>query len=168
MAAIENYEWNDVILYAKGWYERSGNVFADIAECIKRNANRYIIIPKTEERLKEFAVYWLLFVLDDLHSKFNVDEHSEGFWLYGYHNFYSKVLNRQSFFELTHEEAVCWCVLEVFMMLDSKKVKLNRPVYKRGERRIGSLSGNHPISMTYKHMNDIAKRIFEPKQQENG
>lgn len=167
MATIENYEWNDVILYAKGCYERSGNVFADIAECIKRNTDRYLIIPETEERLKEFAVYWMLVILDDLHSKFNVNENSGGFWLYGHHNLYSTVLNRQSLFNLTYEEAVCWCVLEVLMMLDREKVKLNRPVYKRGERRIGRLGGNYPISMTYKHMNDMAKRMFEQKEKEN-
>lgn len=165
MATIENYEWNDVILYAKGWYKKSGNVFADVAECIKRNTNRCIRVPKREDDLKSFAVYWLLKILDDLHEKFNVDEKSGQFWLYGHHNLYSEVIKRQSFFELTYEEAVCWCVLNVLMELNRYQVKLNPPVYKRGERRLGNnlSKDEYPISMTYKHMNDIAKRIFEPK-----
>lgn len=39
---IENFEWNDVVLTCKGWYESCGNIVTDLAVAIERNNNRDI------------------------------------------------------------------------------------------------------------------------------
>ena len=39
MRTIENFRFNDVVLYAKGWYEHTDNFMKDLEKYIRMNNN---------------------------------------------------------------------------------------------------------------------------------
>ena len=67
-------------------------------------------------------------------------------------------------FDCNLDMAVIYAVHDVFCNHVTRDlIKLNKPVYGKGRRRLGDMFGSYPKSMTYKHMNDIASRMFDKK-----
>ena len=53
------------------------------------------------------------------------------------------------------EEALIMFVFNVLMMLDKKDIDLPKPIYGKGYPRLNNYNG-----FTYKHMRDMADKIF--------
>lgn len=166
MEQVKDYEWNDVILYSKGWYKTCGNLYEDLARCICENGNRLLTPPDGDGALRNFVVTWMLRILDDLAEKLSEAGNHKGSHLRTHSAFYEETKRRMCFYVEDEDEAICHTVLDFMLGLDRNDIKLERPVYGKGMRRIGrhlmGLKGN-PMSMTYKEMNRVADRCFGKK-----
>lgn len=168
MEQVKDYEWNDVILYSKGWYETCGNLYEDLARCIRENGNRLLTPPNREDALRNFVVTWMLHIFDDLTGKLSEAGNHKGSRLGTHSAFYEETRRRMYFHGEDEDEAICRTVLDFMLMLDRHDIKLERPVYGRGRRRIGRHLmdfKDNPMSMTYKEMNRIADRSFGRKEE---
>ena len=159
MKIIENFQWNDIVLFSKGWYESTDDLFYDVEQSIRKNNNyQYFEKRMSEERV----IMWLFKALDEVYEHLTEKDKKNNFWLVSHSSFYDKVNNKQILFVVSLNKAIVLTILEIFLQMDNKMIKLNKPVYKKGERRLGTSFGHkYPISMTYKHMNDIATKIFD-------
>lgn len=159
MKRIENFQWNDIVLFSKGWYESTDDLFYDVEKSIRKNNNyQYFEKRMSEERV----IMWLFKALDEVYEHLTEKEKTCGRWLISHSAFYDKVNNKQHLYDISLNRAIVLTIIEIFYMMSNEEIKLNKPVYKRGERRLGSSFGHkYPISMTYKHMNDIASKMFD-------
>lgn len=159
MIKIENFQWNDIVLYSKGWYKSTGDIFKDIEISIRQN-NNYSFQKK--EMRQEEIINWLFKVLDEVYEHLSPIEKENRCWLTKHYDFYGEVLHRKQLFDITINEAIVLTILNIFLNMSNKQIKLNKPVYGKGKRRLGNSFGYvYPISMTYKHMNDIASKMFD-------
>lgn len=143
---ITNFLYNDIVLYAKGWYEKR-DIIGDLGYLISQIHYNY---PKTE---KELAPYMLM-VLDKLNNEMGGNKH-------GYLWFFNEVQKRIDIMYVSQEMAIIYVVLNELMSLSKDEIKLNPPHYGKKEHfRMGGTFGNYPISMTYTEMNRIAKKMF--------
>lgn len=159
MKKIENFQWNDIVLYSKGWYENTDDLFYDVEQSIRKN-NNYVYPEKrmTEERV----IMWLFKALDEIYQHLTEEDKKCHFWLISHLSFYNAVNDKQRLLNISTNESIVLIILGIFLQMDNKMIKLNKPVYKKGERRLGCFfSKKYPISMTYKHMNDIATKFFD-------
>lgn len=146
---ITNFLYNDIILYARGWYQRN-DIVDDLGYLISKIYCNY---PKTD---KEVAHYMLM-VLDELNEQlgntFISSAHGRSYaWLFGSASNFASVMN------VSFDMGIIHAVLEFLMTIDCKKViKLNPPHYGKKEH---FRMGFSPISMTYKEMNRRAKKMF--------
>ena len=159
MKKIENFQWNDIVLYSKGWYESTDDLFYDVEQSIRKNNNyQYFEKRMSEERV----IMWLLKALDEIYKHLTEEDKKCHFFFVSHSSFYDEVNKKQHLFGIPRNEAIVLTILEIFLKMDNKMIKLNKPVYKKGERRLGGSFGHkYPISMTYKHMNDIATKFFD-------
>lgn len=167
MKRIENFQWNDIVLYSKGWYETTDDLFYDVEQSIRKNNNyQYPEKRMSEERV----IMWLFKALDEVYEHLTEEDKKSRCWLVSHSSFYDEVNNKQRLLningkinvESSMNKAIVLVILEIFLQMDKKMIKLNKPVYKKGERRLGCYFRNkYPISMTYKHMNDIATKFFD-------
>jgi len=159
---IENFEWNDVVLTCKGWYESCGNIVTDLAVAIEQNNNRSICF-KDKANACEVASVLMNSVLPSYWEKLSESEKQKPCNLYKSSEFYQKIKRNMDLFGCGFDMAVIYAVNDVFCNhVTRDNIKLNKPVYGKGSRRLGSLFGDkYPISMTYKHMNDTASRMFD-------
>lgn len=159
---IENFEWNDVVLTCKGWYESCGDVVTDLAIAIEQNDNRSIYF-KDKGNACEVASVLMNSVIPSYWEKLSESEKQKPCNLYKSSEFYQKIKWKMDVLKCSFDMAVIYAVHDVFCNhVTRDNIKLNKPIYGRGRRRLGSLFGDkYPISMTYKHMNDIASRMFD-------
>ena len=143
---IENFRYNDIILYTKGWFYRNGNMIEDLGYLF---SNIYGWTPKTE---KEIAPM-MLKVLDVLNTELNR--------LYTLCDFYNEIQRRMSLYDVSFDMAVILYVRGILQGLPKDVIKLNPPHYGKKEYfRMGSLFGKYPISQTYTEMNRMAQKTF--------
>lgn len=159
MEKITNFTYNDVVLYAKGWYQRTDNVFNDIKECIEED-NYYITWDKMSP--KDICGH-MLRCLDKIYDYLDDDDKKNGRWLCSHAAFLEKIEHNIKFYGNTYEEAIVYTVLSILAELNVDEIELKAPKYGKGRRRMGGLFRNYPISMTYKEMNKLAQLSFNKK-----
>ncbi len=161
MEPVKNFEWNDLLLTAKGWYESTGSLTTDFAIAIERNENRSIRIGNKNDSLY-VAKILMNVVMPSLWEVLPKEEIVNRCWLHRSDDFYNEVSNKMHFFDVSFADAVilaghnilCNCV-------ELRHITFNKPVYWKGRRRLVHGSSRNPKSMTYKEMNAIASRFFD-------
>ena len=156
MKKITDFPFNDIVLYAKGWYERTDNVFEDIKKCIKQD-NHYNVWDGMSKR---DICSLMLRCLDKIYSYLDEDDKKCQRWLYSHAAFLEKIEHNMNFYGNTYEEAIVYAVLSILAELTIDEIELKAPKYGKGYRRIGGMFTDYPISMTYKEMNKIAQKAF--------
>lgn len=153
---ITNFIFNDIVLYAKGWYQRSKNICEDLDYLFSK------IYGWTHPIEYEVADR-MLRVLDKLYVEAGVYSGTKvpyG-WLVEHYLFEGEIRQRMQLYNCTREKAIILVVLSILQGLSREQIKLNSPHYGKKEHfRMGSLFGDNPISMTYTEMNRRAQKIF--------
>lgn len=157
MEKIENYKFNDIVLYAKGWYKRSENICNDLGYFFSKiywvsNINESIIS------------HYMLRLLDDVYNKLNLNrnpERIEGKWLATHSQFESEVNSLMLLYNKNREMAIIFAVLGVLQSMTCDEIKLNPPKFGKKEKfRLGCIGDDYPISQTYTEMNRIVQKHF--------
>lgn len=147
---ITDFTYNDIVLYCKGWYQRT-NVIDDLAYLFSKV---YGWAPENETEVAKM----MLRVIDKLYEAKEVkfsDSH-------GFSSFYDRVQNNMRLYESSFDMAVIRNCMSVLMELPREEIKLNPPHFGKKEHfRLGMLLGSYPISQTYTEMNRIVKKSFE-------
>lgn len=154
MKKIENFMYNDIVLYSKGWFRsKEGIVWKDLAYFFSKI---YAFPPKNES---EVALLMLL-VLEKLHKELELDRDPEKVparWLSTPLLYEQEVRKLMLFYDWGRDRAIIQDVLHVLYTLSNEDIKLKRPVYSK--KFPFRLDRNH-ISMTYKEMNRKAIKMF--------
>lgn len=156
MKKITDFPFNDVVLYAKGWYQRTDNIFEDIKKCIEED-NIYNIWPNMSSR--DICSY-MLRCLDKIYTYLDDNDKRNGRWLCSHAAFLDKIEHNMRFRGNTYEEAIVYTILSILGELSIDEIELKKPKYGKGRRRLGGMFNDYPISMTYKEMNKIAQKTF--------
>jgi len=154
---IKNFTFNDIVLYAKGWYERSEDIVADLGYLLSKI---YGWAPKREHDV----AMMMLRVLDKLYIELDLPRDTSARWYASHFQFEEEVEHRMSLYEYSRDKAIITLVLCILQELEMSEIELNAPHYGKKEHfRMGCLFGKNPISMTYKEMNKRAEQMFKKK-----
>ena len=153
---ITNFTFNDIVLYAKGWYQRSEKICEDLDYLFSK------IYGWTSPREEEVS-HRMMIVLDRLYEAAEVTPKKCPWgWYMSHASFEEEIRKRMSLYNnCSRDMAIILTVLSVLQGLSKDEIKLNRPHYGKKEHfRMGSLFGDNPISMTYTEMNNRAAKMF--------
>lgn len=156
MKQITDFIYNDVVLYAKGWYECSNNICEDLDYIFSK------IYGWTQPTEQEVS-HRMMIVLDRLYEAADVTKKDCPYcWYMSHALFEEEVRKRISFYkDCSRDMAIILTVLSILQGLSKDDIKLNAPHYGKKEHfRMGSLCGKNPISMTYTEMNRLAQQMF--------
>jgi len=156
MKQIVNFTYNDIVLYAKGWYERNDNICEDLDYLFSK------IYGWTSPREDEVS-HRMMIVLDRLYEAADVTKKDCPYcWYMSHALFEEEVRKRMSLYkDCSRDMAIIYTVISVLQGLSKDEIKLNPPHYGKKEYfRMGSLCGKNPISMTYTEMNRRAQQMF--------
>lgn len=158
MKRIENFLYNDIVLYSKGWYRSKENiVWKDLAYFFSKI---YAFPPKNES---EVAMLMLL-VLEKIHQNLELDRNPEKVparWLSTPYRLEQEIRRIMLLYDYDRDRATIQAVLNVLNTLSIEEIKLKRPVYsKKFPFRMGGCFTKYPISMTYAEMNKKAIEMF--------
>ena len=158
MNKIKNYTFNDIILYAKGWYKGTDNICEDLGYFFKKI---YWVSNCNEGHIAML----MLRLLDDVHNRLSLPRNPEcvaGKWLTTHIQFESEVRRLMALYDYTRDMAIIHAVLGVLHSITRDEIELNPPTFSKKERfRLGCIGYSYPISQTYKEMNRIARQFFE-------
>ena len=158
MKLITNFIYNDIVLYAKGWYAKKKSTWEDLAFLFSKI---YAYKAKNEHE----TAMLMIKVLDTLYDELELNRNRENVsavWLSSHELFENEVNKNILLYDTTRDSAIIIAVLCVLLNLTNKEIKLNPPHYSKKEYfRLGQLFGEPPISMTYKEMNKIAQKQFK-------
>lgn len=153
MEKIKNFVFNDVVLYAKYWYEHT-NIIDDLGYIF----GEIYGLPSdmTEAEVAEIS----LRVLDKLCEEY----HARGIhnkWYMSFYQFENKVSNNKGLYECSRELAVIRTVLSILCDMELTDIELNKPVFGKDKHfRLGNMFIKYPKSMTYTNMNKHAEKFF--------
>ena len=152
---IENFIFNDIVLYCKGWYQSpDGDTIIDDLGYLFGEI--YAWTPKTEEEVAHF----MMRVLDKLFEEQGQIFRSESY-MNSFSGFHEQIKRTMMLYNCSFDMAVIWVVHSILQGLTVDHIKLNRPVYgKKKHFRMGGFFKKYPISMTYKEMNNRAIKMF--------
>lgn len=158
MKRIENFLYNDIVLYSKRWFvSKEDIVWKDLAYFF---SEIFIFPPKTESDV----ALLMLIVLEKVHQEFELDRDPEkvsACWLSTPYQLEQEIRRIMSLYNCNRDRATIQAVLHVLHKLSSEEIKLKRPVYsKKFPFRLGGCFTKYPISMTYKEMNRRAIEMF--------
>lgn len=157
MEKLENYKFNDIVLYAKGWYKTSDNICEDLGYFFSKV---YWVSNYNEGHIAML----MLRLLDDLHDKFNLSRNHEkvaGKWLATHIQFESEVRHLSFLYGYNRDKAIIHAVLGVLQTMTCDEIKLNPPKFGKKEKfRLGCIGDDYPISQTYTEMNRIVQKHF--------
>ena len=159
MKKIVDFPYNDIVLFAKGWYERTDDVFADIKACLEED-NRSSV---WDNMSKHDICHHMMNCLDKIYEYLDDNDKRNNVWLCKHSAFLEQIRHRMDFYEMSYEEAIVYTVLSVLCGMTKDQIELKKPVYGKGRRRIGGLLGTVPKSMTYREMNRMASKMFDDK-----
>lgn len=156
---IRNFTYNDIVLYAKGWYERSDNICDDLGYLLDEI---YGWCPIEEDEVARYMLHVLDSLYDEL-QKDGVDIRLNGRWYGSHKRFEEEVRHRMVMYKQTRDKAIIYLVLSILQELTKDEIELKKPVYgKKCHFRMGQLfGGRFPISMTYTTMNKVASKMFD-------
>lgn len=157
MKKIENFLYNDIVLYSKGWFSSKEDiVWKDLAYFF----SKIYFPPKSES---EVALLMLL-VLEKLHKELELDRDPEkvpACWLSTPYRLEQEIRRLMLVYDWNRDRATIQAVLHVLHTLSNEEIKLKRPFYsKKFPFRMGGCFTRYPISMTYAEMNRIAIKMF--------
>lgn len=157
MKKIENFIYNDIVLYSKGWFSSKEDIaWKDLGYFFSKI---YAFPPKTES---EVALLMLL-VLEKLHQELELDRDPEkvaACWLSTPFRLEQEIRRIMVFYNLERDGATIQAVLNVLHKLSNEEIELKRPVYsKKFPFRLGGYFTKYP-SMTYAEMNRRAIKMF--------
>ena len=154
MKKIENFLYNDIVLYSKGWFcSKEGIIWKDLAYFF---SEIFAFPPKTED---EVALLMLI-VLEKIHQEFELDRDPEKVssrWLSTPYLLEQEIRRIMLFYDYDRNRATIQAVLNVLQTLSNKEIKLKRPVYSK---KFPFRLDRTPISMTYTEMNRRAIKMF--------
>ena len=154
---VRDFIFNDIVLYAKNWYEHSENIVDDLSYLFNRI---YAWKPKNEKEVARFMLRAIDKLYDEMGLKFESKYH--GRFLNSCAAFSEEIDNRQWLYNCSRDMAIILWALSVFVGLSKDEIKLNKPHYGKKEHfRLGCIFGKRPISMTYKEMNRIASKYLD-------
>lgn len=158
MKKIENFIYNNIVLYSKGWFcSKEDIVWKDLAYFF---SEIYAFPPKNES---EVALLMLL-VLEKLHKELNLHRDPEkvpACWLSTPYRLEQEIRRIMLLYDFGRDRATIQAVLHVLHKLSTEEIKLKRPVYsKKFPFRMGGCFTKYPISMTYAEMNRKAIKMF--------
>lgn len=149
MKQIENFRFNDVVLYAKGWYEHSDDFMRDLEKYIRLNDDYWYPKEMTDIDIMNY----MLKALDIVYEHCTPEELKCRFLYHSHGAFLERVRYKQRFYDLTFEQAVCRLVYSILQGLERSQIKLNDPKYDKRHRYGGGLFSTGPkLGMTYKEM----------------
>lgn len=152
---IENWTYNDIVLYSKGWYKSHGNMVEDLAYLFSKI---YGWTPTTEEEVARM----MLRVIDKLYEAKEV-KFSAGSYMKSFEYLFNEINHKVRFYNKSYSLATIEICLSILFELENTEIKLNPPHYGKKEHfRLGGFQ-NYPISMTYTQMNRIANEWFSKK-----
>jgi hypothetical protein len=154
---ITNFVYNDIVLYAKGWYEKSDNILDDLGYLFSKI---YAWTPKSDEEVAHF----MLITIDALYEELGIafSTNSYGRYNNSFASFYDEINRRARIYNVSFNMSIILWAMSKLAEIDKTKIKLNAPKYGKKEHfRMGRMfGGKYPISMTYTEMNRRAKQIF--------
>lgn len=158
MKTIENFRFNDVVLYAKGWYERSGDFMKDLDKYIRMN-DMYLYPPQMSET---DIMNYMLKALDIVYEHCTQEDLKNNFLCHSHAVFLEKVRHDQAIYNVSFEQAACLVVYSILQGLNTTQIILNAPRYDKRHRHGGGMFHRGPKhGMTYKEMyrrwNDLHK-----------
>lgn len=142
---IKDFKYNDIILYAKGWYKRT-DVVKDLAYIF---GQIYGWVSESEHDI----AYKMLRVIDRINEELKDTKYTP----VNLQRFYSEVLDYYvRLYNVSFEMGIILWSMNQMMRLDRTYIKLNPPHY--GKKEHFRMDGSP--SMTYAEMNRIAKKMF--------
>ena len=153
MEKIKDFHYYNLVLAAKHWYVRGENESRyDFILRLVKLEDKYMVFEHADH--KGQAVTHCLRCLDEL-AKYYRSNGIERWW----DNYCTMEGEIQKYISLygakEREEAWILFVFNVLMMLDENEIDLPKPIYGRGYPRLNNYNG-----FTYKHMRDMADKIF--------
>lgn len=145
---IKNFMYNDIVLYAKGWYKQNG-LLEDLGYLLSRI---YAWTPKTEKEISDF----MIIILDKLCDE-KITDYKNAPYVYTHYGFLQEVNRYMFIYDCTYDMAVIRVVLSILMELKKDEIQLNPPHFGKKEHFRYGLS---TPSMTYKEMNRIVDKWF--------
>lgn len=151
---IKNFVYNDIVLYAKGWYQsKDGDIIKDLGYLFSKI---YAYTARTEYEVARY----MLRVLDSLYTEKKIAFNGES--LYSYTGFFNRIEMDSIVYKVSFDMAIILYVKSVLFDLKNDEIILNPPHYGKKEYfRLGNPFGRNPISMTYKEMNRIVDKRFK-------
>lgn len=150
---ITNWKYNDVALYAKGWYERT-DIIKDLSYLFSKV---YGWMPNEEHAEADIANFMLRIVDNLIENKIHVM-----FPCTTCSGLISEIKHYSSLYELSFDMATIRLVLSILLDISREDIKLNPPHFGRSEHfRLGCIGKRYPISMTYTTMNKHAQKAFK-------
>ena len=154
---ITNFVYNDIVLYAKGWYEKSGNILEDLGYLFSKI---YAWTPKSEQEVAQF----MLITIYNLYESLGIGFTTNGYGKYNnsFASFHDEINRRMRLYNVSFDMAIILWAMSILMGLSNTQITLNAPKYGKKEHlRMGrAFGGKYPISMTYSEMNRKAKQMF--------
>lgn len=145
---IENFIFNDIVLYCKGWYQtpKGDSMLDDLGYLFSKI---YAWIPKTESEIAHF----MIIVLDRLYFEMKLEHNND------FSKLFEEVNRNIRLYKCSFDMAIILYVRSILQGLSAEKIKLNSPHYgKREHFRLSMLLGEYPISQSYTEMNGIAQK----------
>lgn len=156
MKQITNWTYNDIALYAKGWYERK-DLFKDMAYIFCK------IYGYEPDNMHDIA-HMMLLVMDSLSEHL---EHGEKIWWDSYARLFEDIDHRVNFYDMDRDTATVYAVLSIVQGLDRRDIALKKPVYGKHEyfRKGPCLFATEEDirknrTKTYAQMNREAEKFF--------
>ena len=154
---VTDFIFNDIVLYAKCWYEHSDNIVDDLAYLFSKV---YAWKPKDEKEVARFMLRAVDKLYDEMLIRF--DSECNGRLNNSFASFAGEIDRREWLYGCSRDMAIILWGLNIFAELSVNEIKLNKPHYGKKEHfRLGSMFGKRNISMTYKEMNRIADEHFK-------
>lgn len=167
MEKIKDFEWIDLVLYSKGWYENDSSnedeFFKEVENVIRLNERR----SYEKKMSRETIMHFLFTAHEKIISNLNEYERTSPHWCATPKTFYEEVRNfirRARMYyntEVSMDYASARVILTIMSNMTKDQIEMKRPVYGKGRLRMGSMFGaKRPISLTYKQMNREAEKVF--------
>lgn len=156
MKRVENFRYNNLVLYCKGWYKRDENILTDLGYIFSQ------IYGWTPTDEKDIA-YMMLRALDCYYDERGINFDTEACDR-NFSSFYQSVNNRMRLSkDMSFEMGIILHVMSKFSMLSKNEIKLIPPHYGKKEHfRMGwYFKGDLGPSATYTFMNKIAQNVFK-------
>ena len=153
MEQIKNFRFNDLVLFCKGWYEGSDDLFADFERYIRMNDDYYYPPKMSHQDIIQYALKAVDLVFDHF-----TKEERHNHYLGTMFKFYDYVRHKMWLYNKDFEETLLFVVHEFLQGLERKQIELIPPTYGKGKPKIG---WHYKEGMTYKQMNDEVKKVFK-------
>ena len=152
MEQVRNFRFNDLVLYCKGWYEGTNDMFVDFERYIRMNEDYFYPPKMSRQNIIQYSLKAIDIVFENL-----TKEERHNHYLGTMAKFYDYVRHRMWLYNKDFEETLLFVVHEFLQGLDRKQIELIPPTYGKGKPKIG---WGYKQGMTYKEMNNKVKSLW--------